>query len=287
MLSSMVFKLETVLSIRKNIDKPSKIQFFVAFLVLVSTVVTLQDLFHSQRNQYNFYFSESVLFNSYWLWFYPVTILSKYIFNLKGSVIHKYLGIRIFSFIVLSTTIHVLAYSFSVFGVSYLFYEGTYEVKKMFTYSVSNDFYKYVFGYGFIGFLLLRGSELNKQTDFSVPEKREIVNNIAVMENGRNKVLVPITDIVFIKSSSPYIALQTSAKVYLHTASLKSINEHLTSHSFLQIHKSIIININKVVSFKSRLNGDYDVLMDNGQEVRLSRNYAARFKQVIHINSSL
>lgn len=52
----------------------------------------------------------------------------------------------------------------------------------------------------------------------------------------------------------------------------------LDTRTFVRVHKSTIVNLEKVSSFKSRLNGDYDLLLKNGTIVRLSRTYAANFK---------
>ncbi|RYF37203.1 MAG: LytTR family transcriptional regulator, partial [Cytophagaceae bacterium] len=43
-------------------------------------------------------------------------------------------------------------------------------------------------------------------------------------------------------------------------------------------HKSCIVNITKVRSYQSRLNGDYDLLLSNEVVLRVSRNYASGFK---------
>jgi len=50
---------------------------------------------------------------------------------------------------------------------------------------------------------------------------------------------------------------------------------------FVKIHRSCIVNMDKVISYKSRLNGDYDVSLSGDIQVRLSRNYAKEFKEVI------
>ena len=50
------------------------------------------------------------------------------------------------------------------------------------------------------------------------------------------------------------------------------------SGAFVQIHKSLIVNLAHVESYKSRLNGDYDITMSNGTSLRLSRTYARAFK---------
>ncbi|MBK7426438.1 MAG: LytTR family transcriptional regulator DNA-binding domain-containing protein [Saprospiraceae bacterium] len=54
---------------------------------------------------------------------------------------------------------------------------------------------------------------------------------------------------------------------------------------FVRIHKSSIINIEKVKSYTSRLNGDFDVLMENGIKLRLSRNYVKLFREKMAVRN--
>ncbi|MGH9949634.1 MAG: LytR/AlgR family response regulator transcription factor, partial [Pyrinomonadaceae bacterium] len=68
-------------------------------------------------------------------------------------------------------------------------------------------------------------------------------------------------------------------KRYLHNETLKSILETLDNETFVRIHKSLIVNISNVRSYKSRLNGDYDLTVADGTSLRLSRTYAATFKE--------
>jgi DNA-binding LytR/AlgR family response regulator len=105
-----------------------------------------------------------------------------------------------------------------------------------------------------------------------------------VINNGKENVIVNIEDILQITSATPYIFIHLENKKYLHSETLKSICNGLDSNVFVRVHKSTVINISKVRSFKSRLNGDYDLQLTNGELVRLSRTYAADFKN--HFKSS-
>ncbi len=99
-----------------------------------------------------------------------------------------------------------------------------------------------------------------------------------VIGNGKNNTVVEVNDIYRITAETPYISIQLEGKKYLHKETLKSISSQLDNKLFVRVHKSTIVNLDKVVSLKSRLNGDYDILLENGIELRLSRTYAANFK---------
>ncbi len=99
-----------------------------------------------------------------------------------------------------------------------------------------------------------------------------------------SKKIIEQSEILYLYAEKPYIAIHTGSKTYLHSSTLKSIIHHLDP-AFLRIHKSIIVNTCAVVSYKSRQNGDYDLCMSDGTELRLSRNYAAAFKEAFLLHS--
>lgn len=56
----------------------NKIQFkliAITALLMVVAITILQDYLHAQFNHYSFYFSESVLFKSFWILFFPLAWL--------------------------------------------------------------------------------------------------------------------------------------------------------------------------------------------------------------------
>jgi len=166
--------------------------------------------------------------------------------------------------------------------ISVLFYDGQYSFYKFVTYSISHDLYKlfiiytgFVLGHRFI-------SKSPQQLNEEIPTEIKTIRSIIVL-NGKEKVLVKIEDIYAISAASPYDCLQVENKDYLHNATLKSMSETLDDSKFVRIHKGTLINISKLSSFKSRLNGDYDVFMSNGKCLRLSRTYAANFKNRLQL----
>lgn len=247
---------------------------YLGVLLLILLVTILQDFLHSKFNSYSFYFSESLLFNLFWVLVIPIGFGLRYTF-LKLSFLRtiKSRFLQKIMFVFAGSLIHILAYSALIFGVSAMFYSHTFGFVENLRYSISQDLYKYLFIYATISLLVFR----KKAEPKSAYSNSEIQDQL-VIGSGRSNLIVPINQIVFIRSSSPYIEIHTADKKHLHSETLKSMVEKLDPTQFLQIHKSTIINLQQVVSYKSRLNGDYDVLLQNGQELRLSRNFVNRFK---------
>ncbi|MBX9781867.1 MAG: LytTR family transcriptional regulator [Chitinophagaceae bacterium] len=252
------------------------------------SIAVLQDLLHSGFNHYSFYFSESVLFNSGWLLFLPAGLLLIEWFK-KVEVANSRISswLQVFSYIVLSSFVHVLLFSVLLYSLSALFLDHVYGFRKNISYTVSEDLYKYILIYGAIAVFYFRKHLFQPKPvqDFNTGPGGNFIDKI-VTGTGRNKIIILPEEIIYINSASPYISIHTASKKYLHAETLKAISQKLKKDQFARVHKSAIVNLSKVVSFKSRLNGDYDLLLSNGELIRLSRNYAAAFKQLFKNSSS-
>jgi two-component system LytT family response regulator len=102
-------------------------------------------------------------------------------------------------------------------------------------------------------------------------QKNEV--KVITIRDGKKVIPIPVSEIKWIESDKPYVAIQTEEERYLHSSTLKEILSELDNPNFARIHRSTIVNVSKIEKLVSRLNGDYDVLMNDGKELRLSRNY--------------
>ncbi|MFT7072757.1 LytR/AlgR family response regulator transcription factor [Patiriisocius sp. Uisw_017] len=243
----------------------------VAILISIIGLTIFQDFLESNRSGYSFYFSESILFKTIWILFIPLLVLLSKI--LKKQNLDS-LGKTTF-FIVTSIITHLVILPFVFLFFSVLFYNGRYDIYKILTYTLANDLYKLVIVYSV--FVFVHRYLSYKLTDIVSLKKKSCVRKI-IISNGKNNTVIEVNDIYQITAETPYISIELEGKKYLQTATLKSISTQLDHKTFVRVHKSTIVNMDKVVSLKSRLNGDYDLFLKNDVELRLSRTYVANFK---------
>lgn len=132
----------------RNIINLGLLIIFIAWFL-----TPLQDYFHAIRNQHAYYISESLLFATFWFWIIPVSLFVLRITWLNSPKINFFTKISVF--VISSFVLHLLAYALFVYGISYFFYQATYDIPKILSYSLSNDFYKYIIIYGMIGYYFL------------------------------------------------------------------------------------------------------------------------------------
>jgi hypothetical protein len=249
-----------------------KVLFVLSAVFLCIVALTIfQDLLESKRNGINFHFDESILFKTVWFLFIPIlVILYK---RMQNDSFDSYTKVTVL--IVSSIAIHLLILPFVGVFFSVIFYEGRYDLYKFFFFTIAQDLYKLIVVYTtfVLGYKYFSNRTQIKESKVCKPTLTTIVIN-----NGKENVIINIEDILQITSATPYILIHLQNKQYLHTETLKSVCLQLDSNVFVRVHKSTVVNITKVSSFKSRLNGDYDLKLTNGKLLRLSRTYAADFK---------
>ena len=257
----------------RRMSKIKKAKAFIFLLVIVLGITIFQDFLQAKYQSYSFYFSESLLFNLFWVLIIPVTFLLRLAFKKSKTLlkIQSKWTVRAL-FVLLATVLHLLLFAFLVYAISGLFYEHTFGFLDNLVYSLANDLYKYLLIYTAISLIPMQKSpnpEIQKSGKYP---------NFFLLHAGKKTEKVPTESILFIASATPYVEFYTSERKYLQQGSLKSFSEKLDPAVFVRIHKTTLVNIGKVDSLNSRGNGDYDLLLSNGQQLRLSRNYVQDFR---------
>ncbi len=247
----------------------------VAFSLMLALVglTVLEDFIHAIRNNYSFYLSESLLFNTFWLVFLPLFALFFISTKTIKPTSYKQLTLSVLVLVVA----HISLTSITISGLSNLLFDQGYSLAKVSTYTVSNDLITLVLIYGFfVGYAkrLITLPVVNQSASF-------------LMVKTENRLIkIQTKNILLIQAATPYVSIQLQEKNYLHASTLKSIQDQLDSR-FVRIHKSTIVNTDQVMSCESRFNGDYDLTLNDNSQTRLSRNYVADFRRVSGIEPQL
>jgi DNA-binding LytR/AlgR family response regulator len=74
-------------------------------------------------------------------------------------------------------------------------------------------------------------------------------------------------DILYVQALENYVNIYTSKKKYLTLLNLKSVEENLEKQSFIKVHKSYIVSIDKIDAIENN-----DILIQNSR-IPVSRNF--------------
>ena len=103
----------------------------------------------------------------------------------------------------------------------------------------------------------------------SVPAKLERL----VVKSAGEVAFVNLSEVDWIEAADYYAALHVGPKTHLLRRSMAELEQDLDAEVFCRIHRSTIVNLERVQGLKLGEDGDYRVLIQNGPELRLSRRY--------------
>ncbi len=117
----------------------------------------------------------------------------------------------------------------------------------------------------------------------NVGAEKKIKRIALKLKNGFT--LLDVDEIEWIEAAGDYVYLHCDDKKHLYKETMVSFEENLNSENFQRIHRSVIVNINKVKEIQSAHHGDYSVHLISGSKVKLSRNYKDKFLSMLKINN--
>lgn len=265
--------------IKTKTERVPRLVFVI--IAAITTVALVQDVVEAHVHAFPFYLSEALLFKTTWLLFLP--LLSVQWYCLKASGYTASSGKRIL-LIMVSVVLHACLVPLMIWSISSLLFDHTYHYSGTLQYTLSEDLVKLLVGYSLLPLLVRKTADAKPEAAPGVlPVKLDnhpLPERIIVF-NGKVHLPLSVADIEYISAETPYIAFHAAGKTYLQTGTLKSIQQQLDGKPFLRVHKSAIVHLQHVRAYTSRSNGDYDLTLSSGAEVRLSRSFAAAFKQAL------
>jgi len=101
------------------------------------------------------------------------------------------------------------------------------------------------------------------------PKRREFIS----LKSAGQVLFLRVSEIDWIEAADYYSCLHIGAKTHLLRRSMSELEQELDHALFCRIHRSTIVKLVCVRRLKPNENGEYDVLLDDGTTLRLSRRY--------------
>ncbi len=108
-------------------------------------------------------------------------------------------------------------------------------------------------------------------------ESRYLVR-FAVKQN-RGIKLVKVKEIDWIEAGGNYAQIHVGSACHLVRMTMQDLEQRLDPSVFARIHRSTIVNIDRVRNIVPVSHGDFDLSLQDGTVLRLSRNYRSRLQR--------
>jgi two-component system LytT family response regulator len=99
-------------------------------------------------------------------------------------------------------------------------------------------------------------------------------------------LLLKISEIDWIEAADYYSCLHVGGKTHLLRRSMSELEQELDQGVFCRIHRSTIVKLDRVRALKLDENGEYDVLLDSGIRLRLSRRYRKELQSRLNLRGA-
>ncbi|HEU4880490.1 MAG TPA: LytTR family DNA-binding domain-containing protein [Gemmatimonadaceae bacterium] len=104
------------------------------------------------------------------------------------------------------------------------------------------------------------------------------VERILVKADGR-MFFIRMAEIDWVEAYGNYVRVHVGSTAHLLRETMSSMERMLPQDRFARIHRSTIVNLDRVVEMKQWMSGDYNVLLTTGVRVKLSRSYRESLEQ--------
>ena len=113
-------------------------------------------------------------------------------------------------------------------------------------------------------------SENSETVNKDLPDgmKRKLL----VRDSGVLKV-IPFDDIDWVDAAGDYMCVHTSGETHVIRSTLRDLLSKLDEKQFIRIHRSTIVNVERVVSVTPLQKGGSLLHLDGGDSLKVSRNY--------------
>lgn len=120
----------------------------------------------------------------------------------------------------------------------------------------------------------------------SGPPSSRPTKRLAVRSPGR-LLFVNVTDIDWVEAASYYACIHVGGDTHIIRRTLAELEQDLGEDMFTRIHRSIIVNLERVAGLELQSGGEYEVLLKSKVRLKLSRRFRKRLQERLESMSQL
>ncbi|MGE6757438.1 LytR/AlgR family response regulator transcription factor [Corallococcus interemptor] len=101
------------------------------------------------------------------------------------------------------------------------------------------------------------------------------LERLVIREVGR-VTLLPVEDVDWISAEDNYVQVHVGGRGHLLRQPLRELEARLDPERFVRIHRSTLVNLQRVQELRPLLHGEYQVILRDRTTLKLSRGYRER-----------
>lgn len=121
-------------------------------------------------------------------------------------------------------------------------------------------------------------TQADQAADQSPPESGAYLERVMLKVGGR-VIFRKVGDIDYIEAEGDYVRLHMGGESHLLRDTMKRLESQLDPRRFARIHRSTIVNLDRIKELHPYFHGDYMVVLKDGTELKLSRTRRASLER--------
>jgi two-component system LytT family response regulator len=114
-----------------------------------------------------------------------------------------------------------------------------------------------------------------------IQKDRVRIERIVVKQPGR-AFFVKVATIDWFEAADNYVRIHVGPETHLVRESMNAIEARLDPDRFVRIHRSTVVNIDRIKEIQSFFQGSHVVVLATGQKLKLSRNYRDKLEVILN-----
>ncbi len=111
--------------------------------------------------------------------------------------------------------------------------------------------------------------------------RRSDLDRRFTIKAGGRVVFLSLDEIDWVEAAANYVKLSVSGQSYRMREAIGRIAQRLDSRQFIRIHRSTIVNVQRIKALEPVNGGEYIVILRDGKELSCSRGYRSGLQQFI------
>lgn len=98
------------------------------------------------------------------------------------------------------------------------------------------------------------------------------------IKDGSSTTFVPIKDIDWVDAAGDYMCVHVQGQTHIMRTTMKELEAQLDPNIFQRVHRSTIVNLQRVEKVASHINGEFHLTLSCGSSLKMSRSYKDKVK---------
>jgi len=110
-----------------------------------------------------------------------------------------------------------------------------------------------------------------------LPRQKRPASRLVVRSQGQ-LLFLNVADIDWIEAAGYYACVHVGSDTHVLRRSLAELEQDLGEEKFVRIHRSIVVNLERIGGLELQSGGEYEVVLESKVRLRLSRRYRKRLQ---------